>query len=114
MSDCIFCKIVAGQVPSTYLYEDPDVVAFDDVNPVAPTHVLVIPKKHISTLNEASAEDEQLLGKMMMVAKKLAGEKNLSTDGYRVVTNVMAGAGQSVFHIHFHLLGGRPFNWPPG
>lgn len=114
MSDCIFCKIAEGQIPSDVVYEDDDVIAFDDVNPVAPTHVLIIPKKHVSTLNDVENKDEILLGKMLACAKKVAGDKNLSSAGYRVVMNVMSGAGQSVFHIHFHLLGGRPFNWPPG
>lgn len=114
MPDCIFCKIAGGEIPSDIVYEDDDVLAFDDVNPVAPTHVLLIPKRHISTLNDASEADEVLLGKLMTCAKNIAAKKKLSSSGYRIVTNVMSGAGQSVFHIHFHLLGGRPFNWPPG
>ena len=114
MPDCIFCKIAEGKIPSNIVYRDDDVLAFDDVNPVAPIHVLIIPKKHISTLNDTTGGDEALLGKMMSCARNIAGEKNLSSAGYRVIMNVMSGAGQSVFHIHLHLLGGRPFNWPPG
>jgi histidine triad (HIT) family protein len=113
MSDCIFCKIAEGNIPSDVVYEDDEILAFDDVNPVAPIHVLIIPKKHVSTLNDTTG-DETLLGKMMARARDIAAEKNISSAGYRVIMNVMSGAGQSVFHIHLHLLGGRPFNWPPG
>jgi len=114
MPDCIFCSIIDGSIPATKLYEDDDIVAFDDVNPAAPTHALVIPKKHLSTMNEAEDADTELLGKIVMVARKIAVQAGLAESGYRIVNNTMAGAGQSVFHVHFHVLGGRAFNWPPG
>lgn len=114
MSDCIFCSIVDGIIPANKLYEDDTIVAFTDVNPAAPTHILVIPKKHIATLTDADEADAELLGRIVLVAKKLAVDEGLGESGYRIVTNVMAGAGQSVFHIHFHVLGGRAFSWPPG
>jgi histidine triad (HIT) family protein len=114
MEDCIFCKIIEGQIPSKKVYEDDDLLAFEDINPAAPAHVVLIPKKHIETFNDIAADDLPLLGKLMMAAKNIAGERNLSNDGYRLVLNCMPGAGQSVFHIHFHLLGGRIFTWPPG
>ena len=113
MRDCIFCKIAEGTIPSNVVYEDDEVLAFDDVNPVAPVHVLIISKKHVSTLNDTGG-DETLLGKMLACARDIAAEKKLSSAGYRVIMNVLSGAGQSVFHFHMHLLGGRPFNWPPG
>lgn len=114
MSDCIFCKIGRKEIPSRIAYEDRQVVAFEDVNPQAPTHTLIIPKEHLATLNDISQQEEALLGHMMLVATRLAKEKGLQEDGYRLVANCMEGAGQSVFHIHLHLLGGRRFTWPPG
>jgi histidine triad (HIT) family protein len=114
MQDCIFCKIASGEIPSTKVHEDSLLLAFEDVNPVAPTHVLVIPKTHIPTLNDVSGAQSDLLGKMILRAKDIARERGFSEDGYRLVMNCMEGAGQSVFHIHLHLLGGRPFDWPPG
>ncbi len=114
MSDCIFCKIARKEIPSRIAYEDRQVVAFEDVNPQAPTHTLIIPKEHFATLNDISQEEEALLGHLMLVATRLAKEKGLQEEGYRLVANCMEGAGQSVFHIHLHLLGGRKFNWPPG
>jgi histidine triad (HIT) family protein len=114
MSDCIFCKIGRKEIPSRIAYEDRQVVAFEDVNPQAPTHTLIIPKEHFATLNDISQEEEALLGHLMLVATRLAKEKGLEVEGYRLVANCMEGAGQSVFHIHLHLLGGRKFNWPPG
>jgi histidine triad (HIT) family protein len=114
MSDCIFCKIGRKEIPSRIAYEDRQVVAFEDVNPQAPTHTLIIPKEHFATLNDISQQEETLLGHMMMVATRLAKEKGLQEEGYRCVFNCMEGAGQSVFHIHLHLLGGRKFTWPPG
>jgi histidine triad (HIT) family protein len=114
MPDCIFCKIAEGQIPSNIVHEDEEVLAFDDVNPVAPIHVLIIPKKHVSTLNDTAEKDAALLGKLLSRARDVAGKKKLSEAGYRIIMNVMSGAGQSVFHIHLHLLGGRPFSWPPG
>ncbi len=114
MSDCIFCKIGRKEIPSRIAYEDRQVIAFEDVNPQAPTHTLIIPKEHFATLNDISQEEEALLGHLMLVATRLAQEKGLQEEGYRLVANCMEGAGQSVFHIHLHLLGGRKFNWPPG
>jgi len=113
MSDCLFCKIVAGDIPSEKLYEDDDVIAFRDVNPQAPLHALVIPRKHVASLDEAGADDGELLGKILLVARTLAAEHG-AAGAYRVVNNCGASAGQSVFHIHFHVLGGRRLGWPPG
>ncbi len=111
--DCIFCKIVAGDIPSDKVHEDQDVVAFRDLNPQAPVHVLVVPRKHIASLNEADAGDRAVLGQLLLTTQKLADQLGVRS-GYRVVNNCGASAGQSVFHIHFHLLGGRPMSWPPG
>lgn len=114
MSDCIFCGIAGGKIPAEKVHEDDSLVAFADINPVAPVHILIVPKKHIATLNDASSADEALLGKILLCAKQLAAERDLAEEGYRTVVNCMAGAGQSVFHIHAHLLGGRVLQWPPG
>lgn len=114
MSDCIFCKIGRKEILSRIAYEDRQVIAFEDVNPQAPTHTLIIPKEHFATLNDLSQDQEVLLGHMTLVATRLAREKGLQDEGYRLVTNCQEGAGQSVFHIHLHLLGGRKFIWPPG
>ncbi len=114
MEDCIFCKIINGQIPSNKVYEDEDLLAFEDVNPVAPTHVVIIPKKHIETLNDIQEEDAGVLASLLLRAQSIATEKEIAEDGYRIVLNCMPGAGQSVYHIHFHLLGGRIFHWPPG
>lgn len=112
-TECLFCKIVAGQVPSDVVYEDDDVVAFKDINPQAPVHVLVIPRRHIGAIAELSDEDAALAGKLVVAAKKIAASLGL-TDGYRLVFNNGPDAGQLVYHIHLHLLGGRKFSWPPG
>lgn len=113
MSDCLFCNIVAGEIPAKKAYEDDELFAFHDINPQAPVHVLVIPRRHIASLDDAGEEDGALLGRVLLVARDLARE--LGVDGrYRVVNNCGAPAGQSVFHVHFHLLGGRPMGWPPG
>lgn len=114
MSDDLFLKIIEREIPAEIVYEDDDVLAFKDINPQAPLHVLVIPKTHIRTLNDVRDEDEALLGKLMNTARKIAREYAVAEDGYRVVMNCNRGAGQTVFHIHLHLLGGRPFSWPPG
>ena len=114
MADCIFCKIARKEIPATIVYEDRQVVAFEDLNPQAPVHTLVIPKSHFPTLNDVGAEEEGLLGHMMLVATRIARDKGLHESGYRVVANCLEAAGQSVFHIHLHLLGGRRFTWPPG
>jgi len=111
--DCLFCKIAAGEIPATVLFEDTEVIAFRDVNPQAPTHLLVIPKKHIATIDDTDTKDEQLLGKMILTAKKLAKTEGLG-EGYRLVFNVNPGGGQMVYHIHLHVLGGRQMVWPPG
>ena len=114
MEDCLFCKIAAKEIPSDTVYEDDQVVAFDDINPAAPVHVLVIPREHIATLNDVEEGHASLVGHMHVVAKALAAEKGLSERGYRLVFNCGADANQTVFHIHLHLLGGRAMSWPPG
>lgn len=111
--DCLFCKIAAKKIPSKIVYEDDDVFAFEDIGPQAPTHILIIPRKHFASLNEATKEDAVVIGKMHLVAAELARKMKL-LDGYRTVANSGTGAGQSVFHLHLHLLGGREFSWPPG
>ena len=113
MDDCLFCKIGAKKIPSKIVYEDDRIFAFEDINPQAPTHLLICPRKHLVSLADAAAEDESLLGHILLVAAQLARDRKLE-DGYRTVFNNGAGAGQSVFHLHLHLLGGRGFRWPPG
>lgn len=110
---CLFCKIIAGQIPSAVVYQDEDVFAFKDINPQAPQHILVIPKRHIADIRELTPQDGPLLANIYTTITKLAHDLNLER-GYRVVTNVGPDAGQSVFHLHFHLLGGRTLGWPPG
>jgi histidine triad (HIT) family protein len=112
--DCIFCKIVAGEIPAAKIYEDERAVAFRDINPQAPTHALVIPRTHVASLNEAGETDEALLGHLLLVAARVARDEGHADGGYRTVINTGAGAGQTVFHIHVHLLGGRSLTWPPG
>lgn len=114
MADCIFCKIIAGTIPARIVYQDDAVLAFRDLNPQAPVHVLVIPRKHIATVNDLEADDAELIGKLFVAAREIAKDETVATPGYRLVMNTNAGAGQSVFHIHLHLLGGRPMGWPPG
>ncbi|MFH1836794.1 MAG: histidine triad nucleotide-binding protein [Candidatus Omnitrophota bacterium] len=111
---CIFCKIANKDVPAEIVYEDGDIIAFNDLNPQAPMHVLLIPKKHIRTVNELEEEDMGLIGKIVSKAKDLAGIERIDKDGYRLVINCNRGAGQEVFHLHVHLMGGRTFSWPPG
>ena len=113
MSDCIFCKIISGEIPSAKVYEDDGILGFRDVNPAAPVHVLFIPKKHFANLGEALPEDQALLGRMLLVIGAEAAKLGLA-DGYRVVSNCGESAGQSVNHFHLHLLGGRDLAWPPG
>jgi histidine triad (HIT) family protein len=113
MPDCIFCKIAQGKLQSDIIREDDQAVAFRDINSQAPTHILIIPKKHIPTLAEASEQEGDLLGHLLLMARQVAEDQNL-TDGYRVVINNGVAAGQTVFHIHLHLMGGRAFEWPPG
>jgi histidine triad (HIT) family protein len=112
--DCIFCKIVAGGIPAAKIYEDDRAVVFRDINPQAPTHALVIPRAHVASLNEASEDDEALLGHLLLVAARVARDAGHADGGYRTVINTGPGAGQTVFHIHVHLLGGRSLTWPPG
>ncbi|MCW9014280.1 MAG: histidine triad nucleotide-binding protein [Gammaproteobacteria bacterium] len=114
MTDCIFCKIIAGEIPGDIIYQDDDVLAFRDLNPQAPTHALVIPKKHISTINDIQSDDAELVGKMFLAAQKIAKDDGIAEPGYRTVMNCNSGAGQTVFHIHLHVLGGRAMSWPPG
>jgi histidine triad (HIT) family protein len=111
--DCLFCRMVRGEIPVKKVFEDADTFVFEDINPQAPTHVLVIPKKHIIDVKEAKPDDAETIGKMHLVAAKIARDRNIE-NGYRTVFNVGPGAGQSVFHLHLHLLGGRPLGWPPG
>jgi histidine triad (HIT) family protein len=113
MEDCLFCKIGQKEIPAKLVYEDEAIFAFEDIHPHAPTHILICPRKHFSSLTEATAADVVMLGRLQLVAAKLATERKL-TDGYRTVVNNGRGAGQSVFHLHLHLLGGRAFRWPPG
>lgn len=112
--DCIFCKIIKQEIPTKLIYQNADVVAFDDLHPRAPIHKLIVPRKHIATLNDLTDAEAPLMGQVMLAAKALANELGIAEDGYRVVTNCNAGAGQTVFHVHFHLLGGRAMTWPPG
>ncbi|UCG86135.1 MAG: histidine triad nucleotide-binding protein [Gemmatimonadota bacterium] len=112
LNDCLFCKIAAGDIPATIVAQDDQFVAFRDIDPQAPTHLLVIPREHVASLN--AAMDAQMLGSMLLFAKTVAGGEGLSERGYRVVVNTNAEAGQSVFHLHAHVLGGRAMRWPPG
>jgi histidine triad (HIT) family protein len=111
--DCLFCKIIAGTIPSKKVYEDDKVFAFEDINPGAPTHVLIIPKRHLAGLDKATAEDAELLGYMQLIAAQIGRDRGIE-DGYRTVLNVGPRSGQSVFHMHLHILGGRDLKWPPG
>ncbi|MDR2427233.1 MAG: histidine triad nucleotide-binding protein [Endomicrobium sp.] len=112
--NCLFCKIIKGEIPSKKIYEDEKVFAFDDINPQAPVHIIIIPKKHIQDLNSLAEGDESILGHIQSVAAKIALQFPDLKNGYRVVNNCGIDAGQTVFHIHYHLLGGRSFKWPPG
>jgi len=111
---CLFCKITRGEIPATVVFEDDDIMAFRDINPQAPTHLLIIPKRHIATINDTNDEDNQLLGNMVLRAQKLAQTEKINDTGYRLVFNINSGGGQEVYHIHLHLLGGRQMTWPPG
>tara|TARA_R110000868_G_scaffold144960_4_gene364490 strand:+ start:2410 stop:2754 length:345 start_codon:yes stop_codon:yes gene_type:complete len=114
MSDCLFCKIVTGDIPATKIYEDDQVIAFNDIDPKAPTHMLIIPKQHISTLNDVEASHKALIGHMVYTAKHLAKEHAHDEAGYRLVMNCNEDGGQTVYHLHMHLLAGRQMDWPPG
>jgi histidine triad (HIT) family protein len=114
MAECLFCRVIAGQIPAAIVYQDERLIAFKDINPQAPLHVLVVPRRHVATLNDLAAQDDALVGEMIRRAAALAREQGYAESGYRTVFNCNAGAGQSVFHIHLHVLGGRTFTWPPG
>ncbi|MGA2451434.1 MAG: histidine triad nucleotide-binding protein [Polyangiaceae bacterium] len=111
---CIFCKIVSRTIPATFVFEDDDIVAFQDAHPAAPVHALVIPRKHVAGIEDVSTDDAELLGRVLLAARSVAAKLGLSASGYRLVVNQGATAGQSVFHLHCHVLGGRAFSWPPG
>jgi histidine triad (HIT) family protein len=111
---CLFCRIIAGEIPAKTVFEDDTLVAFHDINPQAPVHVLVVPRRHVPTLNDLTPEDDVLIGAMMRRAAAIARDLGIAERGYRTVFNCNRGAGQSVFHIHLHVLGGRPLHWPPG
>lgn len=112
--DCLFCKIANKTLNTELVYEDDSIVAFNDINPKAPTHILIIPKKHIATLNDLADDETELVGHIVQTAKHLAKENNIAEPGYRILMNCNKAGGQEVFHIHLHLLGGRPMTWPPG
>jgi histidine triad (HIT) family protein len=113
-SNCLFCKIVGGEIPATLVHKDEVSIAFEDINPQAPVHVLVVPRAHMESLDDASLRDEGSLGHLLRVAARIANDRGLGESGYRTVINTGAGAGQSVFHLHVHVLGGRSMGWPPG
>lgn len=114
VEECIFCKIISGEIPCEKIYEDDIVLSFKDINPAAPSHVLIVPKKHISSLNELKKEDSEIIAHIFIVAKEITSKLGISDSGYRIVTNCGVDGGQTVNHIHFHLLGGRSLQWPPG
>jgi histidine triad (HIT) family protein len=112
--NCLFCKIIAGEIPSTPVYEDDVCVAFNDISPQAPTHVLIVPREHFASLDKAAKQHQATLGHLLLTAARIARESGFAEDGYRVVINTNGDGGQTVFHLHVHLLGGRPFVFPPG
>jgi histidine triad (HIT) family protein len=114
VADCLFCKIIKREIPASIVYEDDRVLAFNDINPQAPTHVLVVPKRHVASLNDLTTDDDQIVGELARRAAAIANERGISAGGYRTVFNTNRDAGQTVFHIHLHLLGGRVMHWPPG
>ena len=114
MSDCLFCRIITREIPSSIVYEDEGLLAFTDINPQAPVHVLVVPKRHVATLNDLAPADDGLVGELVRRAAAIAKEKGISAGGYRTVFNCNRDAGQTVFHLHLHVLGGRSMTWPPG
>jgi histidine triad (HIT) family protein len=114
MSDCLFCRIIEGEIPAKKVYEDEQIVVIEDIAPVSPTHLLLIPRRHFVNLLDMDESDIPLIGHIFQVAPRIARDRNIDENGFRIVNNNNAGAGQSVFHIHFHLLGGRNFSWPPG
>lgn len=114
MEECIFCKIISGEIPCKKVYEDDMVLSFEDINPASPVHVLIIPKKHIKSLNDISDEDSKLIAHIFSVGKDIAKKLDIDEKGYRIVMNCGEDGGQEVKHLHFHLLGGKKFSWPPG
>ncbi len=114
MSDCLFCKIVSGEISCDKLYENDKLVAFRDIEPKAPTHILVIPKKHIRSINELEISDQNLAGEILLAAKEIASIENIESSGYRTIFNTNSDGGQTVYHIHMHVMGGRQLHWPPG
>ena len=114
MADCLFCKIIAREIPASIVFEDDRVLAFNDINPQGPTHVLIVPKRHIATLNDLAEGDDQIVGEIVRRAAAIAKERGIDAGGFRTVFNTNRGAGQTVFHIHLHLIGGRGLSWPPG
>lgn len=112
--DCLFCKILDGDIPADIVYESDTAIAFRDINPQAPTHVVIIPRRHIATINDIDADDHEIVGSLYTAARTIARQEGFSEEGYRTVMNCNRAAGQTVFHIHLHLLGGRIFTWPPG
>jgi histidine triad (HIT) family protein len=114
MENCLFCKIATGEVPSNIVYQDENIVAFKDINPQAPTHILLTPRRHIASMTDLTLDDGPILAQLFTTAQKIAHEMNIDESGYRLVSNAGRDAGQMVFHLHFHLLGGRKFGWPPG
>lgn len=114
MSDCLFCKIIDGEIPGDIVFENDHVLAFNDINPIAPIHILIIPKEHISTLNNLEIKHTQTMGEIFLAAKKIAQDKGISESGYRTIFNCNKDAQQTVFHIHLHLIAGRKMTWPPG
>lgn len=112
--DCLFCKILNGDIPADVVYESDTAIAFRDINPKAPTHVVIIPRRHIATINDIGEDDQEVVGSLYLAAKAIAAVEGFSSEGYRVVMNCNEAAGQTVFHIHLHLLGGRQLGWPPG
>lgn len=114
MVDCLFCRIIRKDIPASVIHEDDKCLAFQDINPKAPVHFLVIPKKHMESVRECTAEDQELLGHLLRVSNRLAQDRQIQSSGFRIVINTGADGGQTVFHLHLHLLGGREMSWPPG
>ncbi|MBC8322503.1 MAG: histidine triad nucleotide-binding protein [Candidatus Marinimicrobia bacterium] len=114
MNNCLFCKIIAGEIPSDKVFENDKIFAFRDIDPKAPTHILIIPKEHITTTNDLNVSHKTLVGEIMLTAKEIAEQEGIADSGYRTVFNCNRDGGQAVYHIHLHLLGGRQMNWPPG
>lgn len=114
LGDCIFCKIIKGEIPSEKVYENENIIAFKDIDPAAPVHILIIPRKHITSINDIEEDDVNIIGEVFLAAKEIAKKFGIAEDGYRVVSNCGEKAGQSVMHLHYHLIGGRSLTWPPG